>query len=106
MERTVSRGSLATVNSDASTDLVDPGRAKRYHPGMSKLGPTDGAAFIAKMEQAIEDGSADYVAANMPKLETLIAKLQDRTSELAGLQYRARLIRDRHEPSAEQRGMA
>ena len=53
----------------------------------------------------IGDGMADYIEANMPRLEALIAKYQDRQAEIAALHHRAMLIRDRHEPSAEQRGL-
>lgn len=63
----------------------------------------DGEAFIARLEQSIEEGNADHVEANMDRLERLIAQYQDRIYELTSLQYRARLIRDRHEPSAEKR---
>jgi hypothetical protein len=40
----------------------------------------------------------------MPRLEGLIARYVDRTHELARLQYRARMIREHHEPSAAMRG--
>ena len=63
----------------------------------------DGEAFIANLERAIEAGDAEHVEQNMPRLECLIGLLQQRTHELARLQYRARLVRDRHEPPAERR---
>ena len=68
-----------------------------------KLPYLDGTPFITRMEQAIEAGDADFVEANMPRLESLIARYQDRIHELAQLQYRARLVRDRHEPPADKR---
>jgi hypothetical protein len=43
------------------------------------------------------------VATHMPRLEWLIARYMDRTHALAQLQYRARMIREHHEPSAEMR---
>ena len=63
----------------------------------------DGERFIAKLEQAIEEGNADFVEANMLRLERLIGLLQDRCHELAQLQYRARVVRDQHEPPAQKR---
>jgi len=36
----------------------------------------------------------------MPRLEEVIAELMDWQDRLATLQYRARLVRDRHEPGA------
>jgi len=42
-------------------------------------------------------------APNMPRLERLIGLLQDHCHELAKLQYRAPVVRDRHEPPAEKR---
>ena len=35
--------------------------------------------------------------------EALIARLQNRAAELALLQYRARLVREQHEPPADKR---
>ena len=49
------------------------------------------------------DEEAEFIEANMPRLECLIGLLQDRAYELAQLQYRARVVRDRHEPAAEKR---
>ena len=69
----------------------------------TKLPPNDGAAFIAKLEHAAEKGNTEFVEANLPALENLIARLQDRAHEVADMQYRARLIRDRHEPPAKKR---
>ena len=66
----------------------------------------NGERFIAKLEQAIDEGNADFIEANMPRLERLIGLLQDRSHELAQLQYRARVVRDRHEPAAEKRARA
>ena len=59
--------------------------------------------FIAKLEQAIDEGNADFIEANMPRQEEIIGLLQDRSHELAQMQYRARVVRDRHEPPAEKR---
>ena len=39
----------------------------------------------------------------MPALENLIARLQARAHEIAEMQHRARIVRDRHEPPAEKR---
>lgn len=69
----------------------------------TRLPPHDGEPFIAKLEQAIEDGNARFVGANMPRLERLIGKLQDRAHEIAQMQYRARVVRERHEPPAAKR---
>jgi len=63
----------------------------------------DSERLIAKLEQAIDEGNADFVEANMPRLERLIGLLQDHCHELAKLQYRAPVVRDRHEPPAEKR---
>lgn len=70
---------------------------------MIKLPYRDGEPFIAKLEQGVEAGDADFIEANMPQLEKLIALYQDRIHELAQLQYRARLVRERHEPPASKR---
>ena len=63
----------------------------------------DGEPFIAKLEAAAAEGDADFIEVNTPRLEKLIALLQERAHELARLQYRARLIRDSHEPRAAKR---
>jgi hypothetical protein len=63
----------------------------------------DGEPFIARLEQAVEAGDADFIEANMPRLERLIGLLQERAHQLAQLQCRARLIRDAHEPPAAKR---
>ncbi len=55
--------------------------------------------FVRGMEQASEAGLSDYIGRSMEQLESLIAELQERQHELAQIQYRARVIRDRHEPS-------
>jgi len=67
------------------------------------LPPQDCQPFIARLEQGQAEGLFDYVDANMPELERLIRRLQDRIYELAHLQYRVRAIRDRHDPPAEKR---
>ena len=55
------------------------------------------------VEQTIGEGNADFVGANMPRLQELIGLLQERCHELAQLQYRARVVRDRHESAAGER---
>lgn len=75
-----------------------------YNPAMpAELPINDGEPLIACLEQSIEDGDADHVEGNMDRFERLIAQYQHRIAELTDLQYRARLIRDRHEPSAKKR---
>ena len=70
---------------------------------MMRLGYQNGEAFIRRLEHAQEDGNADAVSLNIERLRKLIADLQDRSQELAQLQYRARSILERHEPAADQR---
>jgi hypothetical protein len=53
----------------------------------------DGEPFIAKLEEAVESGDADFVERNLPRLEQLIAQYQDRIYALVKLQQRARGIR-------------
>jgi len=72
-------------------------------PNRTRLPPLDGKPFLAKLEEAQAEGDADHVERNMPRLEQMIGLYQDRAYEIAQLQYRARLVRDRHEPSAEKR---
>jgi hypothetical protein len=67
-------------------------------------GYLDGELFLAKLEEAQAEGDTDFVAAHMPRLERLIAPYMDRTYELSKLQYRARMIREHHEPSVGMRG--
>ena len=69
-----------------------------------KLPPLDGEPFIEKLEQGIEDGEGDYIEANMPRLREGIRLYQERIAKLSQLQYRARVVQDRHEPSAKLRG--
>ncbi len=73
--------------------------------GMTKLPFQDGEPFIETCEKASEAGDADFIEANMDRLEDLIARFQDRVYQLTKLQQRAREVRDRHEPSAKKRGM-
>ena len=54
--------------------------------------------FVARMEAASEGGDADFVAANMRRLEAVIAELMEYQYGLARLQHRARTVRERHEP--------
>ena len=63
-------------------------------------GYLNGRLFIRKLEEAQNEGNLDFVTSNLPRLEDLIARLQDRQAELAQLQYRARCVRDKHEPPA------
>ena len=65
--------------------------------------PQDGEPFVAKLEQPIEEGDADFVGANMPALENLIVRHQARAHGIPEMQHRARIVRDRHEPPAEKR---
>jgi len=69
----------------------------------TRLPIQDAEPFIAKLEQAVQEGDADFIEANMPRLERLIALYQERIHELAQLQYRARTIREQHEPPAGKR---
>jgi hypothetical protein len=69
----------------------------------TQFGHRDGEPFIAALEQAQGAGHLDHVEANLPRLECLIARLQNRQIELAELQYRACQIRDMYEPRATRR---
>jgi len=51
--------------------------------------------FPTALEQGQEENDVAYLSANLPKLEKLIAELQEKQFKLAYLQYRARSIRDR-----------
>jgi len=65
----------------------------------TNLGYRDGLSLIEALERAQEEGDLDTVSARMPAIERLIARLQERAYELAHLQYRARMIREKHEPA-------
>jgi hypothetical protein len=67
------------------------------------IGYLDGEPFVSALEQAQAEGRLGFVEANMPRLEWLIARYQDRAYELAQLQYRAQMVRRRYEPRAERR---
>lgn len=69
-------------------------------PDRTQIGHPDGERFIAALKRASQEGNADFVAANMDRLETLIAQLQDRGYEIAELQGRARVVWDKHEGAA------
>jgi hypothetical protein len=69
----------------------------------TKLPADDAEPFIRKLEEAQQAGDADFIEANMPRLEALIRKLQDRSFAVARMALRARQVRDRHEPAAEKR---
>lgn len=65
----------------------------------TRLPAFDGEPFIAALEErGIEQADPDYIAANVPRLRRLIAALQERVYELTQLQYRARVVLERHEP--------
>ena len=56
------------------------------------LNPTDlndKEAFLARMKQAHEQGDAEFVAANLPKLRGVIRDCLDATSRLLDVQARA-----------------
>ena len=63
----------------------------------------DGRAFLDRLEQSVQDGNADHIEANIPRLRELIRLYMERSYELAGLQERARLILMQHEPPADKR---
>jgi hypothetical protein len=63
----------------------------------------DGMAFIETLEQAITDGDADLISANLPKLKRFISMYQDRIFQLSQIQFRACTIIEQHEPSAADR---
>ena len=65
---------------------------------MTRIKYTTGERFIVNLEEASQAGDADSIEANIPRLESLIARLQERAAELTVLQYRARLVREQHEP--------
>ncbi len=67
------------------------------------FGYLDGEPFIASIEKAIKAGDADFVEANMPRLERLIGRLQNRVAELVQLLYRTRKAKELHEPPADRR---
>jgi hypothetical protein len=58
------------------------------------------------MRHIVGERARDKTAASVSqvgRLESLIARYQNRIHQLAQLQYRARLVRDRHEPPADKR---
>ncbi len=63
----------------------------------------DGEPFITRLEEAMDEGNIEFIEANMPELERLIAQYQNRFFELATLQQRAMDIRAKHERSAKTR---
>ena len=56
--------------------------------------------FVGSLEGSQAEGNLNYISANMPRLERATAEPMAAQDRLAGLQYRARLIRDQHEPPA------
>lgn len=69
----------------------------------TRLPPADGEPFIERMEEEQAACNLEFVSANMLRLERIIALYQERIYELAQLQFRARSIRERHEPEAPMR---
>ena len=67
---------------------------------MTRPSPLRFEPFVAKMEQAQVEGHLDFVEANMPRLERLIAECMEWQVKIAELERRARIVRDRHEPGA------
>ena len=63
----------------------------------------DGVAFIETLEQAVEDGNAEFISKSLPKLKRYISLHQDRVYQLSQIQFRARTIYEQHEPAAEDR---
>ena len=63
----------------------------------------DGTAFIEMLEQAVEDGNPDLIAANLPTLKRYVSMYQARIFQLSQIQFRARTILAQHEPSFEDR---
>ena len=63
----------------------------------------DGTAFIETLEQAVEDGNADLISANLPKLKDYVTMYQNRIFQLAKIQFRACTILEQHEPTFEER---
>ena len=59
----------------------------------------DGELFVARMEQALDEGDIEFLEKNMPRLERLIERIGDRQQELAEIAYRAMQVRAKHEPS-------
>lgn len=67
---------------------------------MTQLPMQDGEPFIRKLEEAQAVGDLEFVGDNLPRLGRLIGLFMARIHELNLLEYRARLIRERHEPAA------
>ena len=65
----------------------------------------DQALPLGVLQTAAQDQpiKLHFIEANMPALERFIRQYEERVYELVQLQYRARVIRDRHEPPAEKR---
>lgn len=63
----------------------------------------DGEAFIAKLEEVAANGDAGHIGRNVKRPEGLIAHLMEENYRIAGPQYRARLVRDQHGPTADER---
>lgn len=67
---------------------------------MTQLPMHDGEPFIRKLEEAQAAGDLDFVGDNLPQPERLIGLFIDRIHEQNQLEYRARLVRESHEPAA------
>ena len=65
----------------------------------TRLPINDGEKFIAGLEAALAEGDVDHIERHLPRLERLILQYQNCIYELAQLQYRAMMVRERHEPA-------
>ena len=63
----------------------------------------DGVPFLETCEQAIVDGNAGFISANLAKVRRFVVMYQNRIYQLSPIQFRARGIIEQHEPSAEKR---
>ena len=61
--------------------------------------PLRSAVLVSTLEEASQRGDADFIAANMPRLERLIEGCREWKVKIAELEQRARLVRDRYELS-------
>jgi hypothetical protein len=71
---------------------------RRPHPGLA-----EGEAFVERVERESDAGNADFIEANMPEIERRLAVYMEWTNQLAGLAFRLRQVRNRHEPPAGER---
>lgn len=68
-----------------------------------RIGYLDGEPFITRCEEALAEGDTVFLDGVMPRLENLIARLQERAYELAELQHRAGTVRERHDMTLSRR---